>query len=243
VIDASARRFAPAVLVFVADVFFMWMYLASRAIERSVETASPLVPAGAKAVAEEWGYLWRHGMTAGWPVYIPGFFAVGFAVVLWSHGRRLAGVLPGALALLAASSVSAWVVATLTSQFVAGSFEGYSGGQLAWNLRPPPMVSAAIGCLTLLCWAMLVISAQAAVAARNVVPLLLPLGLYAGLATLRPGDLGELTRPWVVGLIDRDPSALLSTLLAVLLGTAIVWPARSPEDASSTPIPQLVGPP
>ena len=242
-IDASARRFAPAVLVFLADVFFMWMYLASRAIERSVETAHPLAPAGVIAVAEEWGYLWRHGMTAGWPVYIPGFFAVGFAVVLWSRGKRVAGVLPGALALLAASSVSAWVVAALTSQFVAGSFEGYSGGQLAWKFQPPPVVPGATGCLTLGCWSMLVISAQAAVATHNVVPLLLPFGLYAGLATLRPGDLGELARPWVVSLVDRDPSALLSTLLVVLLVAAVVWPAGPTKASISAPISELVGPP
>jgi hypothetical protein len=243
VIDASARRLIPALLVFVADGFFLWMYLASRAIERSVESAHPLAPAEVIAVAEEWGYLWRHGMTPGWPVYIPGFFAVGFAVGLWSRGRRAAGVLPGALALLAAACVSAWVVVALTRQVVAGSFEGYSGEQLAWNLRPPPVVPAAVGCLTLVCWSMLVISAQAAVAARNIVPLLLPFGLYFGLAMLRPGDLGELARPWVAGLIDRDPAALVSTLLVVLLGAVIVWPAGPTKAASGAPTSELVGPP
>ena len=224
-----AFRLAP---VFIADFFFMWMYFGSKALERTLE------PAGAGAAhAAEWGYLWRHGMTAGWPLYIPGFFAVGFAIAFWSRGRPLRNVVLGRVAILLSATIVAWPVGAVSREVMARSFEVYSGNDLDQSLLLPPVLSGAIGCLTNLCWSMLVISAQAAISSRSFLPLVVPFCLYAGLAIVRPGDFGELTNPWIDGLGDRDPAAIVSTALLLVLAFVIAWLSRpATTGARSLPV-------
>ena len=60
------RKWAPTALLFVALFFFMWMFVASKGLER---TAARDGRSEVAVAAEEYGYLWRHGMIGGWPLF------------------------------------------------------------------------------------------------------------------------------------------------------------------------------
>jgi hypothetical protein len=77
---------------------------------------------------------------------------------------------------------------------------------------------------------MLVVSAQTAITSRSFLPLVVPSCLYAGLAIVRPGDFGELANPWIDGLGARDPAAIVSTVLLLILALVI---ARLSKPTSS----------
>ena len=96
-IDQGAARRLPPVLgdaartgALAASFFlFMWMFFASKALERTAAGGRFVAVGGVdmSAAADEYAYLWRHGMVGGWPLFVPGFFAVAVAVVVWSRGQ------------------------------------------------------------------------------------------------------------------------------------------------------------
>jgi len=202
----STAAYVPLLLLFAALFFFLWMFLAAESLEETAAAGRFLSPEGADAtaLAERYSYEWRHGMAGGWPLFVPGFFAVAVATVLWSSGRT-SGVLAveGGVALLFAL-LAAKLLAPLGTDRLVPSFERDSGLVLAGSPLEASWGASLPGILTLVSWAALVVALQISVTRRAILPLLAPLACYSVLAVLRPGDFGDLVRPWALALGGRQ---------------------------------------
>jgi hypothetical protein len=205
-------------ILFAAFLLFMWMYLASEGLER---TAAGDGRAEVAAAAAEYSYLWRHGMVGGWPLFVPGFFAVAVATAVWAAGRAmLAVVLEGAGALLGATLV-AKLLAPLGTDRLLPAFEAHAAVTIRAERLEATWSGALLGMLTVTSWAALIVAGQVALARRSVRPALVPLALYVALASLRPGALGDLLLPWGRRLVEGDWVAALSTALIPVLAVAL----------------------
>src|SRR6266542_1830782 len=126
---AAARRsvaeYTPALALWAALCFFLWMFLAAKSLERTAAAGRFLSAdgSGAVALAERYSLEWRHGMVGDWPLYAPGLFAVAIAAVLWSLGRTSRGlIVQGGPALLLAL-IAAKLLAPLGTRWLIPSFE------------------------------------------------------------------------------------------------------------------------
>ena len=224
--ECAGRRiktYLRTLLFWAALCFFLWMFVASEGLERTARAGrfaggpSPQTAAAAEGYALEW----RHGMVGGWPIYVPGFFAVAITAVLWSRQRSIRGlVIEGGLAIVVAL-VAAEILAPLGTRWVIHSFEADTGVVLQGSSRGASGRAALPGLVTLVSWIALIVAAQVCAARRSIWPLAVPLVCYSTLAVLRPGDFGDLVRPWGQAVWHRDGAAILSTALipavAVLL--------------------------
>jgi hypothetical protein len=195
----------------------MWMFLASQGLER---TAASDGRAEVIAAAEEYGYLWRHGMVGGWPLFVPGFFAVAIATAVWAGGRSPRTVAAEGIGVLMASTVVAKILAPIGTDRLVPAFEGYAAVSLPAEPLGSTWSGALLGMLTVTSWAALIVAVQVAVVRRSVRYVVVPLVLYLVLGSLRPGALGDLLRPWGRRLIDGDWVAAVSTLLIPVLA---IW--------------------
>jgi len=216
-------RYGPALLFWAALCFFLWMFLAAEGLERTAMAGRFAGAREATAVeaADRYAYEWRHGMVGGWPIFIPGFFAVAIATVLWSRGRATRHLAWGALWLVMAL-LAAELLAPLGTRWLVPSFEHDTGFVLQGSPSGATWSGALPGTLTVVSWVVLMVAAQASVSRRSIWPLLIPLLCYGALATLRPGALGDLVRPWVHALRLGDPVALVSTALIPVV-TVVLW--------------------
>lgn len=237
---ARARRWSAGylgvLLLWVALSFFLWMFLASEGLEQTA-TAGRFGGANVSnlaAVAERYSYEWRHGMVGDWPLYVPGFFAVTIAVVLWSRGRAIRHLVAwGALA-LALALLSAKLLAPLGTWWLILSFERDADLVLQGSARGATWTTALPGMLTVVSWATLIVAVQVSAARRSIWPLLLPLGCYGALAMLRPGALGDLVRPWAQALWRGNGVAIVSTVMIPLVVVAL-WRHSRPGAEPNRP--------
>ena len=226
--SAAVRRWStgylPVLLLWAALCFFLWMFLAAEGLERTA-TAGRFVGAdepSAAAAADRYAYEWRHGMVGGWPLFVPGFFAMAIATVVWSRGRAIRylaawGGLALVLALLAAK-----LLAPLGTRWLIPSFERDAELVLQGSPSGATWSGALPGTLTVVSWAVLMVAVQVSAARRSIWPLLIPLGCYAALATLRPGALGDLVRPWGKALWQGSGVAIVSTALVPLVAVVLL---------------------
>jgi hypothetical protein len=200
------------------------MFLAAESLEETAAAGRFLSPEGADAaaVAERYSYEWRHGMAGGWPLYVPGFFAVAIATVLWSRRRSIRGVVvQGAPALLFALLV-AKLLAPHGTNWLLPSYERDAGLALVGSPVGPTWDAALPGVLTLVSWVALVVALQTCVTRRSIWLLVAPLVCYSVLAALRPGDFGDLVRPWAGAVLRGESVAIASTALIPLVA-AVLW--------------------
>ncbi len=222
--SSAVTQVAPTLSLFAASVLFMWMFFASKALERTADEGLLSTGGGVDvaAAADEYARLWRHGMVGGWPLYVPGFFAVAVAVSCWSRGKSLQ-----ALALRgAAISLSATVIAKALAPFgtdrLVPAFARSIGASTVGAPLRAPWTTAPLGLATIISWAALIVAVRVSLGANSVRPVILPLALYAGLAILRPGDLGELAKPWFRQFVRGDRVAVASTVL-LIVGVVALW--------------------
>lgn len=219
----STTRYAPVLLLWAAMFLFLWMFLASDSLERTAEAGGFLRADGSDAVAmaERYSYEWRHGMAGGWPLYVPGFFAVAISAVLWSSGRTGRSLfVQGSLALLL-SLLAAKVFAPLGARWLIASFEHDTGLTLAESPMGATWSRALPGVLTVTSWVVLIVAIQAWVSRSTIWPVLAPLACYAVLWVFRPG-VGDLIRAWALALARRESVAIVSTALIPVVAT-ILW--------------------
>ena len=233
----STAEFVPVLLLFAALFFFLWMFLAAESLQETAAAGRFLGPEGADAgaVAERYSYEWRHGMAGGWPLFVPGFFAVAVATVLWSSGRTIRGVVvQGATALLFAL-LAAKLLTPLGTDWLTPYFERDTGLVLAGSPVHATWSAALPGVLTLASWAALMVALQICVTSRSMWPLLAPLACYSVLAVVRPGDVGDLVRPWAQAVWRGETVAIVSTALIPLVA-AVLWRCcvrSAPAEAAS----------
>jgi hypothetical protein len=221
----STAAFAPLVLLFAALFFFLWMFLAAESLEETAASGRFLSTDGTDAVAEakRYSYEWRHGMTGGWPLFVPGFFAVAIVTVPWSSGRTIRGVLVQGVPALLFALLLAKLLAPLGTEWLMPFFEQDTGLTLAGPPLEATWSAALPGVLTLVSWAALVVALQICVTRRSIWPSLAPIACYSVLAVFRPGDFGDLVLPWAEALWEGDGVAVISTALIPVVGTALVW--------------------
>jgi hypothetical protein len=201
------------------------MFLAAVSLERTAEAGRFLGAdaADAAALADIYSSDWRHGMTGDWPLYVPGFFAMAIATVLWSRGRTIRSQLAeGSLALLLAL-LAARLLAPMGARWIIASFEQDTGLALLGSPVGAMWSGAVAGVLTVVSWAALMVAVQISVTRRSIWPLLAPLACYSALAVLRPGEAGELMRPWAEALWDGDAVAIISTALMPPIAAILWW--------------------
>jgi len=224
VVPRAIAEHVPVVVLWAGLCFFLWMFLVAESLERTAAAGRFLSADGtdAAALAERYSYEWRHGMVGDWPLFVPGFFAVAVAAVLWSSGRPTRGLLvEGSLALLLAL-LAARLLTPLGTRWLVPTFERDTGLSLAGSPMGATWTGALPGVLTVMSWTALIVAIQRWVTGATIWPLLIPLGCYALLAALRPGDFGDLVRPWAQALWRFEGVAIVSTALIPLI-TAILW--------------------
>lgn len=219
----SGVRYVPVLFLWAALFLFLWMFLAANSLERTAEAGRFLSTdlSGATALAERYSYDWRHGMAGGWPLYTPGFFAVAIATVIWSRGRTIRRLfVEGSVALLL-SLLAAKLLAPVGARWLIASFEVDTGLVLAGSPVGAAWSGALPCAITVISWVALMVAIQASVTGRSIWPLLAPLACYSALVVIRPGDFGELMRPWALAVGRLEAVAIFSTALIPLVATVL----------------------
>jgi hypothetical protein len=212
---AWAGDWLPTLLLFVALFFFLWMFVSAEGLVRTAEAGHFVSAGGLDPVAEadRYAYEWRHGMAGGWPLYVPGFFIVAIATVVWACERSLRSLaLPGSIA-LALAVLCAMVLAPLGTQWLIPEFERDTGLVLTGSPVAAPGRATLPGILTVVSWAALVVAIQISVTRRSIWPLVAPFACYSVLAVIRPGDFGDLVGPWAEALWRGESTPIVSTAL------------------------------
>jgi hypothetical protein len=215
-----------AVLVLGAALFFfLWMFLAAESLEETAAAGRFLRADGTDAAeaGERFAYEWRHGMAGGWPLYVPGFFAVAVATVLWSSGRTVRSLMLQGLPALLTALLAARVLAPLGTEWLLPSFQHASGFALVGSPLTATRQDVLPGVLTLVSWVALVVALEKSVASRCIRPLVAPLACYSILAVLRPGDFGDLVLPWMAALWRGEITAIVSTALIPVVAAVLVF--------------------
>jgi hypothetical protein len=139
-----------------------------------------------------------------------------------SRGRPVRELIVEGIVIMSAATLAAKALAHIGTRHLVEVFERDSGLKCEAPPQGSTWAGAGTGALTAGSWSALVIAAQRAVAAKSLRPLLLPLPLYALLASLRRGQLGSLVVPWLRRALRRDWTAMGSLALAAA-ATVVLW--------------------
>lgn len=229
---SAAMRWGSALLLGGAYLLFMWMFLATEGFWSTVQwqlrmggTTAPQLE-----LAMRFGAAWRHGMEGGWPLFMPGFFALTIALVLWSWQRSwLIMVWEGAL-LLGVATGSAVALAPFGSRLVTSVFARELGVAtipihftLSWT-------DVATGLMTAGCWTLFILLLVRAIEQRSVRLVLLGLLPYAALYS-RWQDGQVLASEWTMRALRGDDLAVLSLVMIPLTAVWIVHTVRGRRSA------------
>jgi len=233
----SLKRWRPVaewLVLWLAATIFIWMFLASDGVARTVadDEAAGLGPRSRERVAE-FADNWRHGLV-GSPVFVPGFLLTTAAVALCDRRRSVRTVGAMVVSAIALGLATAWPLGRLGTKYVAAAVHGEAGitvaGPLASGGRS---VFAAMA--TFAVFAVLVVTCRHCVRARDWRPLAIPAFAYVGLAALRGGGVkfGELSSIWASRAWEGDATAIVSTLAVIALTVVVL------ADAARTSPPRL----
>ena len=205
-----------ASLLMLAQIVFLWMFLSSEPLETMAD--GNLITGTAPDIRAE-AYLfaarWRHGMTEGWRLYMPGFFAVAVTSWFWALQHTLRRMLIRSTGLLLVAFLAAWLAQPWGTTMVLEEFQAQTSLICA---TPAPSVSI-VGILrsvyTLVTFGVGIISIQRAIAGRSWKPLLLPIALNVVLSQIRPWTVADFTSYWARQVWTGDMVATFSLLAAI----------------------------
>lgn len=211
--------------LFAAQTFFLWMFFVAGGLERLAELDQVVGPEGVnvKATVFDFSARWRHGMTEGWPLYMPGFFVT--AVALWGRAigltlRRIVAecAVTGALAVIVA-----WLLSPASAGLILDAFHAQTGLRCAGSW--PGVTGRVIGqgIFTLINWNSFVLASQLAIIRKSFRPLLVPAALSVALVMIRPFTVGDFTSLWRQRAFEGDGVAIFSALLIPFLSVLLVW--------------------
>jgi hypothetical protein len=207
-----------------AQALFLWMFFVAGGLERLAELGHISGPASmdVKATAFDFAARWRHGMTGGWPLYMPGFYVT--AVALWRRAadlslRRVVAecAVTGALAVIVA-----WLLAPGGASLALDSFHSETGLRC---VREWPGLTGRVvgqGVLTLISWNSFVLASQLAIIRKSFRPLCVPTALSIVLISIRPFTVDDFTSLWLQRVWQGAPVAVFSALLIPLLSALLV---------------------
>jgi hypothetical protein len=220
------KRWRPAaewLALWLAATVFIWMFLASDGVARTVaeDEAGGLGPRSRQRVAE-FADNWRHGLV-GSPVFVPGFLLTTAAVALCDRRRSVRTVGVMVVSAIVLGLATAWPLGRLGTKYVAGAVHGEAGIAVAGPLASGGRgVFAAMA--TFAVFAVLVVTCRHCVRAREWRPLAIPAVAYVGLAALRGGGVkfGELSSIWASRAWEGDATAIVSTLVVIALTVVVL---------------------
>jgi len=225
--DQSARYFSKRAVILVllwgAQLLFLWMFFAADGLEHAANAGYLYSSDGRDVarIASQYASDWRHGMSGGWPVYVPGFFAVAIATWVWPGQSSVKRLLVEALFISAASTAAAMFLAPTGTAQILKAFRSDWDIQLIGNLTGPTNSGISHGLNTLLTWSVFVLSSKKALRRKSFRPFLLPLGLAIALALTRPITADRLMWTWCQRILRADERAIASLLLVLLVSICL----------------------
>lgn len=218
-------------LLYLSQTFFLWMFFSSEGLEVMAMKGwiSGLSTHDAALIAMKFASDWRHGMTSGWLLYMPGFFASAIATWLCSETRPLRRVITEITAVTLLAALTASLLAPAGSLLVIESFHRETGFSCRSESAGQSVIGTFRGLLTLVFWSSLVICGQRGLIRRSLNPLVIPAGLGLLLAGVRPVTVDDLTVLWIHRVIAGDVVAIISLTLMPCTATLLIWRQRRIE--------------
>jgi hypothetical protein len=222
-------------LLLAADILFLWMFFAADSITLMVldgRVSGGTNPDLALA-ASRYAAQWKHGMAGNSPLYMPGFFAVGVPIWLWSIGRPLGRLTVEWIVVVTAATVVAAGLAPLGATRAIRAFEHAFGVTCVGAPLGFSPGGAALSLFTLFTWSVDLISLQLMITRRNLAPAIAPVLLNLVMVELRPWAVNDFTTQWIADLSHGNAVAVLS-LLAVpaSLGLLVRYQVRRERAAA-----------
>lgn len=219
----DTHRIAKLLGLFLTQTFFLWMFFTAGGLERLAEMDLISGAPEVKRIAFEFAARWRHGMTSGWWLYMPGFFATAIAVWFWVYGltwRKLMAEFAGTILL---AVVVAMLLSPYSTAMVVDDFQLQTG--LRCNSSSTAVVARVIaqGLFTLLNWSSFIAACQICLVQKSSRPLLFPAALSVILIFIRPFTVGDFTSFWWQQILQGEMVAILSALLIPVLAAWFVW--------------------
>jgi hypothetical protein len=235
----SLKRWRPVaewLTLWLAATLFIWMFLASDGVARTVadDDAIGLTARSRQRVAE-FADNWRHGLV-GSPVFVPGFLLTTAAVALCDRRRSVRTVAAMVTSAIVLGLAAAWPIGRVGTEYVAGAANDSVGISLTGPLANGGRgVFAAMA--TFVVFAALVVTSRYCVRVRDVRPLAIPAVAYVGLAGLRGGGVqfGELSSIWASRAWNGDTTAIISTAVVIVMTVVVLVDAArfSPKLATT----------
>jgi len=215
---------ARLLLLFASHTFFLWMFLASEALERTAEAGrfSGCANCDLKSMALDFAARWRHGMTDGWLLFMPGFFAAAVATWFWSGTQLRRRRLFELAAVMVLATGTARLLAPVGSAQVLEAFSRESGLKLAGAPLGSTLTGAMLGLLTLATWTTFLLASQQALARRLFSPMWAAAAVSVILAVARPLTFDDLVLHWARQVMQGRGVAVLSLFLVLAVGVALV---------------------
>jgi hypothetical protein len=160
---------------------------------------------------------WKHGMAGNSPLYMPGFFAVGVPIWLWSIGRPLGRLAVEWILLATVAAVVAAGLAPLGAARAIRAFEQAFGVACVGPALGFSPAGAAMSLFTLFTWSVDLISLQLIISRRALTPLAAPIVLNVIMVELRPWSVNDFTTQWIADLSLGSPTAIVSLLAVPML--------------------------
>jgi len=243
--DQGARHFSKRAVALIllcgAQLLFLWMFFAADGLEHAANAGYVYSSDGRDVarIAAQYASDWRHGMSGGWPVYVPGFFAVAITTWVWPAQRSVKRLLVEALFVSLASTLAAVYLAPAGTAQIVKAFRSDWDIRLMGNLAGPTYRGIGHGLNTLLTWTVFVLSSKKALRRKSFRPYWLPLGLAIGLALTRPITADHLIWTWYQGVLRADERAIVSLLLVLVVVVCLAlfqqWEDRKVASVQKSP--------
>ena len=221
----NSHRAVKLLGLFLTQTFFLWMFFTAGSLERLAELDLISGPPGVavKPLAFAFAARWRHGMTGGWPLYMPGFFVTAIAIWFWVYGLTWRRIIAEYAVMMGLAMVVALLFSRGSSSFIAEAFQQQTGLRCEaqdWTVAGRVLGQ---GLFTLINWSSFVGACQFCLVRKSLRPLWLPAGLSLVLVLIRPFTADEFTRFWLQQIRQGEGVAIVSALLLPLLAAWFFW--------------------
>lgn len=214
-----------SLLLLASYVFFLWMFLSAESIEQVAAhgRVSGLAEDDVYMLAARFAARWKHGMAGNSPLYMPGFFAVGILIWLWSLGRPVwKAAMQGAALMIVALPVAGFFAPEGAVRAVK-SFEQLTGLNCSGPLPDFTLAGIAVALYTLLTWSVGIFCIQLSIARRSVKPIAVPVLMNVVLLRLRPWAINDYITQWVLDIQQGLPVAIFSLALIPVIALLLTF--------------------
>lgn len=221
-----ARLVRPILLAahLTAQVFFLYMFFSAGRIDKLAAEGAISADAGSCSdeSAARYAAAWRHGMTGGWWLYMPGFFATAVSAWFWSQSKTRGRLAIEGSGAMVCSVMVGLALAESGGETAVSDFVRDTGCRV---LTAPPglsTIAVAQGVYTLIAWTSFAVCGRLCLERRSLRPLLLPAILGCILIFVRPFTLDDAGDVWARRALSGDPTAAASLALVPVSAWGLV---------------------